>query len=145
MLTLFWFLLGQNWVYLLLYTVFLCDLNSNERSRIFSKCCFLCERNQYFSNYQSQHLEILEKWLTSKSAVRMSYCNFHCWLSFPLHWIPTLSMSQKSQKCTKDCGTVVKAAAFWLQPWLTSCSTDFPPEGDQLHLNSSALGKSDRY
>lgn len=75
----------------------------------------------------------------------MSYCNLHCWLSFPLHWIPTLSASQKSQKCTKDCGTVVKAAAQRLQHWLTSCSTGFAPEGYQLHLNSSALGKSDRY
>lgn len=73
MLTLFWFLLGQNWDNLLLHTVFLCDSNSNKGRRIFSECCFLCERNQYFSNYQSNILQKFEKWLTNKSAVTLQF------------------------------------------------------------------------
>lgn len=51
----------------------LCDLSSNKVGRIFSKCCFLCNSSQYFSNYQSNILKILKKWLTSKTAVKMSY------------------------------------------------------------------------
>lgn len=127
MLTLFWFLLGQNWLYLLLYTVFLCDLNSNKGSRIFSTCLFLCERNQYFSSYQSNILKILEKWLTSKICSQNVILQFAllAFISTPLN-SNTLSITEVTEMhkrlwyCCESSSSKASALANFLFYWFCS-------------------------